>query len=136
MIDRVNSNSSMSPNGLLILLLFITLTLAIGQQQPIDDALVGLTLDELEMLEDFELKLLRDFVKTRGKGSVSKASNDEGIDLSKLNLPKVQIPENMTGLVDLGVSSASNMTCHSHILCLLSGSNANQSFADRDALRL
>lgn len=46
-----------------------------------NESVAGLTLDELEMLDDFELKLLRDFVKHRGKGSVSKASKDEDIQL-------------------------------------------------------
>lgn len=71
-------------------------------QSPPRDELAGLTLDELEMLDDFELKLLRDFVKGKGRGSVSRAAKDEEISLFGADLPKM--PANDTGLVDLSVS--------------------------------
>jgi hypothetical protein len=89
------------PSTLLFLCVLITSTISPSKQQPIDDALGELTLDELEMLEDFELKMLRDFVKSKGKGSVSKAIKDEMIDLTKMTPQTTST--NTTGLFDLGV---------------------------------
>ncbi|KAI6206095.1 Beta-lactamase domain containing protein [Aphelenchoides besseyi] len=51
--------------------------------------LAGLSLDELEMLEDFELRQLRDAVRSRGRGSVSRAVKDEEIDLFKEQQPEI-----------------------------------------------
>ncbi|KAI6174280.1 Lactamase-B domain-containing protein [Aphelenchoides besseyi] len=51
--------------------------------------LAGLSLDELEMLEDFELRQLRDAVRSRGHGSVARAVKDEEIDLFKEQSPEI-----------------------------------------------
>jgi hypothetical protein len=62
--------------------------------------IAGLSLDELEMLEDFELRQLRDFTKG-GKGSVSRAAKDEDINLFQEAIPTLPpgSDQNMVALV-------------------------------------
>ena len=68
----------------------------------------GLTSGELEMLDDFELRQLRDFV--RGKPSVVRASQDEDIDLGAPTAPAlsaIAVDDEAVasaGLVPIGVS--------------------------------